>query len=127
MLKRPEKLKTSVQNYVTNNKFKPENILTADEWKLVSLLNELLEPFYIVTQMCSKNNALLPSVSLHLAVLKMFFTHNAYNPLGQTLANLAENVKDTFERRFYTTNNSTRTNLHDNDLFLITKAVDPQY
>ena len=50
MLKRLEKLKTSVQNYVANNKFKPENILTADEWKLVSVFNELLEPFYIVTQ-----------------------------------------------------------------------------
>ena len=31
MLKRLEKLKISVQNYVANNKFKPKNILTADE------------------------------------------------------------------------------------------------
>ena len=39
------KLKASVQNYVANIKFKPENIPTADEWKFVSLFNELLEPF----------------------------------------------------------------------------------
>ena len=45
MLKRLEKLKTSGQNYVANHKFKPENILTADEWKLVSHFNEPLEPF----------------------------------------------------------------------------------
>ena len=70
MLKRLEKLKTSVQNYVANNKFKPENILTADEWKLVSVFNELLEPFYIVTQQCSKNNALLSKAIPHAAVLK---------------------------------------------------------
>ena len=49
-----QKALTSVQNYVANNKFKPENIFTADEWKLVSLLNELLEPVYIVKQQCSK-------------------------------------------------------------------------
>ena len=47
MLKRLEKLKTSVENYVANKKFKPENILKADEWKLVSFLYELLEPLYI--------------------------------------------------------------------------------
>ena len=69
MLKIIEKLKTSVQNYVAKNKFKPEHILTADEWKLSSILNELLEPFYIVTQQCSKNNALLSSVNPHAEVL----------------------------------------------------------
>ena len=31
MLKRLEKLKTSVQNYVANNKFKPENILAVNK------------------------------------------------------------------------------------------------
>ena len=133
MLKRLEKLKTSVQNYVANNNFKPENVLTADEWKLVSLLNELLEPFYIVTQKCSKNNALLSSVIPHAAVLKKFFNHKANNPPGPdqssstTLAILAENIEEVFERRFYTTNNSSRINLHDNDLFLLTTAVDPRY
>ena len=52
MLKRIEKLKTSVQNYVAFNKFKPEDILEADEWKLVSFLNDLVEPFNIVMQKC---------------------------------------------------------------------------
>ena len=76
MLKRLEKLKLSVQSYVANNNnFKPQNILTADEWKLVSLLIELLKPFYIVTQQCSKNNALLSSVIPHAAVLKKFYNH----------------------------------------------------
>ena len=59
ILKRLEKLKTTSRNYVANNKFKPENILTADEWKRVSLLNELLEAFNIATQKCSKTKALL--------------------------------------------------------------------
>ena len=70
MLKILEKLKLSVQSYVANNNnFKPENILTADKWKLVSLLIEVLEPFYVVTQQCSKNNALLLSVIPHAAAL----------------------------------------------------------
>ena len=35
MLKRLEKLKLSVLSYMANNNnFKPQNILTADEWKL---------------------------------------------------------------------------------------------
>ena len=41
--------------------------------------------------------------------------------------NLPENIKEAFKRRFYTTINSTRINLHDNDLFLLTTAVDPRY
>ena len=45
MLKRLEKLKLSVQSYVANKNFKPKNILSADVWKLVSFLIELLEPF----------------------------------------------------------------------------------
>ena len=69
---RLEKLKTSFQNYVANKKFKPDNVFTADEWKIVSLLNKLLKPFYIVTQKCSKNNALLSSVIPHAAVLTSF-------------------------------------------------------
>ena len=61
---------------MANNKnFTPENILIADEWKLVSLLIELLEPFYIVTQQCSKNNALLSSVIRHAAALKRYLNH----------------------------------------------------
>ena len=54
MLKRLEKFKKSVQNYLANIKFKPKNILTADEWKLVSLFNELLKTLYLVMQKCSK-------------------------------------------------------------------------
>ena len=132
MLKRLEKLKTSVQQYVANNnKFNIDNILTADEWKLISNLNELLEPFYVVTQQCSRNNALLSSVIPHAPVLKKFFYHKANNPPGQsgstTLATLAGNIVNAFEIRFYTTNNSTRLNLHDNDLFLLTTVVDPRY
>ena len=77
MLKRLVKLKTSVQNYVANNKFKPENVLTADKWKHVSNFNKMLEPFYTVTQKCSKNNLFLSSVIPHAAVLKKFFIHKA--------------------------------------------------
>ena len=45
ILKRLEKLKQVSKTtwLTTHNKFKPENILTADEWKLVTLHNELLE------------------------------------------------------------------------------------
>ena len=73
MFKRLEKLKTKVQNYMANYKFKIEIFLTADEWKLTNLYNELLEPIYIVTQQCSENNAMLSSVIPHAAVLKNFF------------------------------------------------------
>jgi len=40
---------------------------------------------------------------------------------------LAGNIVKAFERRFYTTNNSTPLNLHDNDLFLLTTVFDPRY
>ena len=105
MLKRLEELKTSVQNYVATKKIKPENILTADEWKLVSLLNELLEPFYTVTQKCSESKTLLSSVIPHAAVLKKKFYHKAHSPPGQssstTLATLAENTKEALKRTYY--------------------------
>ena len=132
MLKRLEKLKLSVQSYVANNNnFKPENILTADEWKLVSLLIELLEPFYIVTQQCSKNNALLPSVIPYKVVLKRFFNHKANNSLSEssftTLESLAESIEEAFERRLYSTNNSSRINFQDNNLFLLTTAIVLRY
>ena len=132
MLKRLEKLKLSVQSYVANNNnFKPQNILTADEWKLVSLLIELLEPFYIVTQQCSKNNALLSSVIPHAAVLKKFYNHKANITSSEssftTLQSLAESIEEAFERRLYSTNNSTRINLLDNNLFLLSTVIDPRY
>ena len=95
--KRLEKLKSRFHNYPVNNKFKPKNTLTADEWKFVSLQKELLEPFYIVTQKCSKNKALLSSVIPRAAVLKKIFNHKGYSPPGQssstTLATLAESIK----------------------------------
>ena len=40
---------------------------------------------------------------------------------------MAEGIKEAFKRRFYTTNNSIRINLFDNDLFLLTTAVVPWY
>ena len=76
---------------------------------------------------------MLSSVIPHAAVLKKFFNHKANNIPGldqsscTTLATLAENIEEVFEIRFYTTNNSSRINLHDNDLFLLTTAVDPRY
>ena len=125
-------IKLSVQSYVANNNnFKPQNILTADEWKLVSLLIELLEPFYIVTQQCSKNNALLSSVIPHAAVLKKFYNHKANITSSEssftTLQSLAESIEDAFEGRLYSTNNSSRIDLYDFNLFLLTTAFDPRY
>ena len=96
---------------MANNKnFKPENILTADEWKLVCLFIKLLEPFYIVTQQCSKNNALLSSVIRRAAALKRFFNHKTNSNLSEssftTLESLVESIEEAFERRLYSTNNS---------------------
>ena len=131
MLIRLEKLKAGFQNYMANNKFSTECILTADEWELICLFNKLLEPFYIVTQQCSKNNSLLSSVIPHAAVLESFLNHKVNSQPGHssstTLATFAENIEEAFKTRFYTTNNSILTNLHDNDLFLLTTVVDPRY
>ena len=48
----------------------------------------------------------------HAAVMKKFFSHKANSPQGEskstTLATLAENIEEVFERRFYTTINNTR-------------------
>ena len=113
LLKRLEKFKLSVQSYVANNNnFKPENILTADEWKLFSLLIEVLEPFYLVTQQCSKNNALLLKVIPHATALKRFFNLKANSTSIEssfiTLESLAESIEEAFERRLYSSNNSSR-------------------
>ena len=73
---------------------------------------------------------MLSSVIPHAAVLKKFFNHKANSPPGpdqSSSTTLAETIEEAFERRFYTTNNSSRINLHDNDLFLLTTAVDPRY
>ena len=40
---------------------------------------------------------------------------------------LVEDIKEAFEKRFYATNNSTRINLHDNFLILLTTAVNLRY
>ena len=48
-------------------------------------------------------------------------------PCSTTIATLAQNIKEAFKRKFYTTNNSTRLNFYDNDLFLFTSSVNPQY
>ena len=90
---------------MANNKFKPKNVLTADEWKLVSLLNKSLEPFYTATQKCSTNNALLSSVISHAAALKYFCNRKANSPSGldqNSSTTFAKNIEP-FERRFYTT------------------------
>ena len=74
MLKRLEKLKLSVKSYqANNNNFKLENILTADEWKLVSLLIEILEPFYIVTQQCSKKKRIVIKCNPACSSIKKVF------------------------------------------------------
>ena len=88
----------------TKTNFKPENILTADEWKLVSLLIKLLEPFFIVTQQCSKINALLLSVIRHAAAIKRYFNHktnsNSSKSSFTTLESLAESKEDVFKIGF---------------------------
>ena len=78
------KIRINVQKYLANNKLKNENILTADEWKLVSFVNYLLDPFCKVTLPCSKNNSLLSSVIPHAAIIKMFFHYKANSPPGQS-------------------------------------------
>ena len=87
---------------MANNKnFKPENILTAGEWKLVCLLVKLLEPFYIVKQQCSKNKTLLFSVIRHAAALKRLFNHktnsNSSESSFTTFESLAESTEEAFE------------------------------
>ena len=63
----------------------------------------------------------------------MFFNHKANSPPGldqsssTNLATFAENIKEALARRFYATNNSTKINLHDSDLFLLTTDVGPRY
>ena len=92
---------------MANNKFKPEIILTADEWKLVSLLNELLEPLYTVWQKCIKNNAIRVAVKCNptCSSTKKNFNHKVNSPTGlyqsssTILATLAENIEQAFEIR----------------------------
>ena len=87
--------------------------------------------FYIVTQQCCKNNALLSSVIPHVAALKMFFNHKTNSTSSEssftTLESLAKSIKEVFERSQYSTNNSSRINFHDNNLFSLITAIDPRY
>ena len=85
MLKRLEKLKTSIQNYVANNKFKLKNILKGEEWKFVSLLTKLLESFYIVTQQSSKNQRIAVKCNPTCSSTKKGFYHKAYSPPGHSI------------------------------------------
>ena len=116
-----------------NNNFKPENILSADVWKLVNFLIELLEPFYVVTQPCSKKKLITIKCNLSRSSIKNVFwlNHKANSTPSESsftpLESLAENVEEAFERRFYSTNNSSRIYLHGNNLFLVTTAIDPRY
>ena len=67
----------------------------------------------------------------HATALKSFFNHktnitlseNSYTPLES----FAESKEEAFERRLYSINNSSRINLHDNNLFLLTTTIDPRY
>ena len=40
---------------------------------------------------------------------------------------MAESIEEAFERRLYSINNSSRIDLHDNDLFLLTTGIDLSY
>jgi len=96
-----------------------------------SLLTKLLEPFYIVTQQCCKNNALLSSVIPHAAALKRVFNHKANSTSSKssftTLESVAESIEEAFKKRLYSTNNSSRIYIHNNNLFLVTTAIDLRY
>ena len=75
MLKRLNKLKISVQNYVASHL--QALIITEKEWQLVCQVLKLLEPFQLVIKDCSKNDALLSSVIPHARPLKNFNGHQA--------------------------------------------------
>ena len=63
---------------MANNKFKPKNVLTAYEWKLVSFLNKLLKPFFVVAQQFSKKKKRIAvKCNTYAAVLRKFFNHKA--------------------------------------------------
>ena len=89
MLKRLNKLKVTVQNYVASHL--QALIITEKEWQLVDQVLKLLEPFQLVTKDCSKNDALLSSVIPHARALKNFIGHQARCMLNLNAAtNLAK-------------------------------------
>ena len=61
---------------------------------------------------------------------QIFFYNKAKNPLDldqSSSTTLAKNIEEALVIKFYATNNSKRINFHDNDLFLVTTAVDLRY
>ena len=95
---------------------------------LASLTCELLEPFYMVSWQCSKNNALLTSLISNAAVLRNSYNNIAESPPGQSnYTTMEKNIKKAFEKTSYTTKISTLLNLHHYVLLLLTLAFDPRY
>ena len=76
MLERLKMLKSGVRYYVANYKNDQDSIITDKEWHLVNHIIRLLEPFFFLTNECSKNNALLSSVIPHARSLTMFVNTN---------------------------------------------------
>ena len=74
---------------------------------------------------------MLPSVIRHAASSKRFFNNktnsNSNESSFTTLESLAESIEEALERRLYSINKSSRINLHDNNLFLQSTAIDPRY
>ena len=74
---------------------------------------------------------MLSSVIPHAAALKRSFNHKANSTSSEssftTLESLAESIEEAFERRLYSTNNSSRINVQDNNLFLLTTAIVLRY
>ena len=40
---------------------------------------------------------------------------------------MTESIEEAFERSLYSTNDSLQINFHDNNFFLLTRAIDPRY
>lgn len=126
MLRRLDRLKVSVQQYVANNL--ADLMITSREWKLVSDILVLLKPFFMVTETCSKRDALLSSLIPHSRALITFLRHQTAQASDQTSSSivfLARKLKEACEKRLYSTTSSY--NLYDNNLLLVTTAVDPRY
>ena len=74
---------------------------------------------------------MLSSVIPHAAALKRSFNHKANSTSSEisftTLENLAGSIEEAFERRLYSTNNSSRINVHNNNLFLLTTVIGLRY
>ena len=81
--------------------------------------------FFCVTKEYSKNNALLSSVIPHAKLMTEFINLSEISEkVSNVCETLAKNIREAFERRFYINNNL---NLNNNELMLVTTAVDPRY